>query len=156
MLIVLVIVIRNENFFERQAKQKLNSKKMTMLLCITLVLMVISIYLGVKLHDLNDKLVSLQRAYQDLSASIPPSPSWPEGITRDGMIDQLVKNKELFPWHGVLGGTMDIYDQNQVWFIGPAWCMAYIEDGHMGGYMLLRYKITKEGIEWRLIDSEEL
>lgn len=153
---MVVIMICNGNFIERQAKQKLHSKKITMLLCITLVLMVISCYLGAKLHDLNDKFVSLQKAYQDLSISIPPSPSWPEGITRDKMIDQLAKHKEIFPWHGVLGGTMDIYDRDQVWFVGPAWCIAYIEDGHIGGFMLLRYKITKEGIKWRLIDSEEL
>jgi hypothetical protein len=51
---------------------------------------------------------------------------------------------------------MGIYDQNLVWFIGPSWCLAYIEDGHIGGYILLRYEITPRGIEWQLLDSEQI
>lgn len=132
----------------------LNSKKI--LICISLALIVISLYLGVELHNLKDKLVSLEREHQKMHLTIPPSPSWPEGIAKEEMIDQLAKRSDIFPWRGVLGGTMGIYDQNLVWFIGPSWCLAYIEDGHIGGYILLRYEITPRGIEWQLLDSEQI
>ena len=79
----------------------INSKKM--LVYISLALIAISIYLGVELHNLKDQLASLEREHQKMYLTIPPSPSWPEGIAKEEVIDQLAKRSDIFPWQGVLG-----------------------------------------------------
>ncbi len=132
----------------------LNSKKL--LACLLMVMVVLTVYLGVELHRTKQNLATLEKSYNIMIAMVPPAASWPEGISKEAVIDELAKRKELFPWQGVLGGTFGLYDKSRVWFVGPKWCLAYIEDGHIGGYILLRYHITPKGIEWQLLDSEEI
>ena len=105
---------------------------------------VLTVYLGVELVE-QTKPRNFRESYNTMIAMIPPAASWPEGIAKETVIDELAKRKELFPWQGVLGGTFGLYDK-RVWFVGPKWCLAYIEDGHIGGYILLRYQITPRAL----------
>ncbi|HDQ92692.1 MAG TPA: hypothetical protein ENN89_01070 [Synergistetes bacterium] len=70
------------------------------------------------------------------------------------LTENILSRDDLIPWEGVLGGTMKIYDPSSVWFIGPNWCLAWAEDGHIGGYMLLRFETGTSEPSWRLIDTE--
>ncbi len=73
---------------------------------------------------------------------------------RSHTLESLLVREDLIPWKGIHGGTMKIYDPSLVWFIGPRWCLAWVEDGHIGGYMLLRFDPGTEKPQWRLLDSE--
>jgi hypothetical protein len=52
-----------------------------------------------------------------------------------------------------VGGTMSIRDSR---ILNDRYAMAYYEDGHMGGYMILRYEVTNGNITWRVVDSSSL
>jgi hypothetical protein len=65
----------------------------------------------------------------------------------------LVKNKQLIPEKGTLGGTMQFYEDN-IHILSRKWVRAYFEDGHTAGEMLLAYKVNKSGeIEWQVLDT---
>ncbi|HOC82171.1 MAG: hypothetical protein BWY01_01758 [Synergistetes bacterium ADurb.Bin155] len=89
-----------------------------------------------------------------------PQPDW-EGLKKEGrtdprgrLVEDLLARDDLIPWEGIHGGTMKIYDPSLVWFAGPRWCVAWAEDGHIGGFMLLRFDEDDDGnLEWRLLDS---
>ncbi len=89
-----------------------------------------------------------------------PVPDWEKMRTRARpdprslAIESLMAKEDLIPWEGMHGGTMKIYDPSLVWFIGPRWCIAWVEDGHIGGYMLLRFDTDTGQTQWRLLDSE--
>ncbi|HOG14036.1 MAG TPA: hypothetical protein PLY39_02655 [Synergistales bacterium] len=89
-----------------------------------------------------------------------PQPDWErlkkEGRTdpRGRLVEDLLARDDLIPWEGIHGGTMKIYDPSLVWFAGPRWCVAWAEDGHIGGFMLLRFEEDDDGNpQWRLLDS---
>ncbi len=97
------------------------------------------------------------------SGSLPdgfPQPDWDDlgktGISdpRSWLVESLVSRRDLIPWAGIHGGTMKIYDPSLVWFVGPSWCIAWVEDGHIGGFMLLRFEKDDGKPQWRLLDSE--
>jgi len=69
------------------------------------------------------------------------------------IIDDLIKHKELIPYEGVLGGTMDFFAKESIFVISDKWVLAYFEDGHIGGNMLLRYSIKNGDIHWKVTDS---
>jgi hypothetical protein len=104
----------------------------------------------------------LEEKNESLGQAIPPGPDWDQRTTesvtnpREHVLEDLLSRKDLLPWEGVLGGTMGIHRKQDVWFLGPSWCVAYVEDGHIGGYMLLSYEIGKTGIEWNLLDAVPL
>jgi hypothetical protein len=63
--------------------------------------------------------------------------------------ESLQKQKELIPVEGVMGGTMDFHAAH---VLTSRWVLAYFEDGHVGGHMLLEYDVSDEGeISWKLI-----
>ena len=65
--------------------------------------------------------------------------------------DLLRKQKSLIPAQGTVGGTMAIRD---VRILNDRYAMAYYEDGHNGGYMVLRFEVQPGGnISWRVVDS---
>jgi len=67
------------------------------------------------------------------------------------ILSDLKNNRELIPYKGVLGGTMEFYDKES-WVLNNKWVFAYFEDGHYGGYMLLEYNVTDNGkITWERI-----
>lgn len=73
---------------------------------------------------------------------------------REWLTLSLLSRQDLIPWKGIHGGTMKIYDPSMIWFVGPRWCIAWAEDGHIGGYILLRFDPDSEEPQWKLIDSE--
>ena len=67
------------------------------------------------------------------------------------LLNDLKKQKNIIPYKGILGGTMKI---RNILVINRKWAVAYFEDGHVGGKLMLEYKIKNDAkIEWKLIDS---
>ncbi len=67
--------------------------------------------------------------------------------------DDLKKHDELIPYGGVLGGKMGFYFDKNIWILKNKWVLAYFEDGHICGYVILKYDVNKEGnISWKVID----
>jgi hypothetical protein len=70
------------------------------------------------------------------------------------IISDLMKHRELIPYKGSLGGTMNFYSKSQVWILTKKWVLASFEDGHNGGYILLEYEVTNNGrIKWKALAS---
>lgn len=70
------------------------------------------------------------------------------------IVSDLMQHPELIPYDGVLGGTMGFYSPEGIHVLNTRWVMAYFEDGHISGQMLLRYQITDDvRIEWEVLDS---
>lgn len=85
--------------------------------------------------------------WEKLKKSARPDPqAW--------LTESIVSREDLIPWKGIHGGTMKIYDPSLVWFVGPRWCIAWVEDGHIGGYILLRFDPEAEEPQWSLVDSD--
>lgn len=69
----------------------------------------------------------------------------------EDLITDLSAHRELIPYKGVLGGTMNF---SQKHILTSKWVFASFDDGHIGGYMLLEYTVSNAGkIFWRVIDS---
>ncbi|MDO9508550.1 MAG: hypothetical protein Q7I97_04290 [Thermovirgaceae bacterium] len=106
----------------------------------------------------------LEKARARISADMDdepiPRPDWERLKTkarpdpRAWISASLLSRDDIIPWEGIHGGTMRIYDPSLVWFVGPSWCIVWAEDGHIGGYMLLRFDPGAEEPNWRLLDSE--
>ncbi|WP_210463651.1 hypothetical protein [Rufibacter roseolus] len=71
----------------------------------------------------------------------------------DLMNDLMRKQKSLLPTTGTAGGTMAIQD---VRILNDRHALAYFEDGHNGGYLLLRYAVNNGAITWTRLDSSTL
>jgi len=70
------------------------------------------------------------------------------------IISDLTRHRELIPYKGSLGGTMNFYSQSKIWILTSRWVLAYFEDGHNGGYLLLEYEVTNDGrIKWKTLAS---
>lgn len=70
------------------------------------------------------------------------------------LVADLQKHPELIPHKGVLGGTMAFGFPEKIHVLTNKYALAYFEDGHIAGYMLLEYAVSKRGeIDWRVIDS---
>ncbi len=67
--------------------------------------------------------------------------------------DDLIQHPELIPYDGVLGGTMGFYFPEDIHVLTDKWVLAYFEDGHISGYMLLEYTINNDSISWRVMES---
>jgi len=66
----------------------------------------------------------------------------------------LQRHPELIPHKGVLGGTMAFGFPEKIHVLTDKYVLAYFEDGHIAGWMLLEYGVSKGGkIYWRVIDS---
>ncbi|ARS36201.1 hypothetical protein [Pontibacter actiniarum] len=63
------------------------------------------------------------------------------------------KQDKLIPTDGVLGGSMAIRDSR---ILNDRYAMAYYEDGHIGGYMILKYEVSNGNISWKVIDNSKL
>ena len=71
----------------------------------------------------------------------------------DLMNDLNRKQSRLIPAEGTLGGTMAIRDSR---ILNDRYAMAYYEDGHNGGYMLLKYTVNNGNINWTVVDHSRL
>jgi hypothetical protein len=83
------------------------------------------------------------------------------GLTKKGLKDpvaeivaDLRKHPELIPYKGVLGGSMGFYYEGEIHILSSKWVLAYFDDGHIAGILLLKYEVSDEGkISWKVIDS---
>lgn len=66
------------------------------------------------------------------------------------LLSDLYRQQELIPQEGVLGGKMRIW---HAVLLGRNWAIAYFEDGHIAGNMLLGYTVNDGQIDWELLDS---
>ena len=75
---------------------------------------------------------------------------------QEDLIADLQKNaSQIIPYDGVLGGTMGFYWSEGIYFFNNRWVVAYFEDGHIGGYILLKYNVNDSGeITWSVLHSE--
>ncbi|MGM0507991.1 MAG: hypothetical protein ACQERZ_02375 [Fusobacteriota bacterium] len=71
----------------------------------------------------------------------------------DGIIEDLIENNDIIPYEGVLGGNMNFYNENRIFVLSDKWVMAYFDDGHIAGNLLLKYDLTKNKVNWKVIDS---
>ncbi|MDX5418434.1 MAG: hypothetical protein LPK09_04395 [Hymenobacteraceae bacterium] len=71
----------------------------------------------------------------------------------DLMNDLNRKQRQLIPTEGVVGGTMAIRDSR---ILNDRYAMAYYEDGHIGGYMILKYEVNNGNITWKVVDKSAL
>lgn len=70
------------------------------------------------------------------------------------LIADLQNHPQLIPYKGVLGGTMAFGFPDKIYILTEKYVLAYFEDGHIAGWMLLQYAVAKRGkITWRVIDS---
>jgi len=121
-----------------------------------------------KLRQRNNEFTERKREPDktDLSVNKPANTielhSWDiEEMKRKGLKDpvkdiifDLRQHRELIPYKGSLGGTMNFYSEGQIWILTKKWVLAYFEDGHNGGYLLLEYEVTKDGkIKWNTVAS---
>ncbi|MFC6997552.1 hypothetical protein [Rufibacter roseus] len=68
----------------------------------------------------------------------------------DLMNDLMRKQKSLLTTSGTMGGTMAIRD---IRILNDRHALAYFEDGHNGGHLLLRYSVENGNISWTRLDS---
>ncbi len=65
--------------------------------------------------------------------------------------DDLKHHPEYIPYDAVLGGTMRL---GKIHILSPRWVFAAFDDGHIGGDMLLEYRIIEgPDISWRVVAS---
>jgi hypothetical protein len=70
------------------------------------------------------------------------------------IVSDLKQNGKLIPYRPSMGGTMNFYDAGNIWILTGKWVLAYFEDGHNGGYILLEYEIAPGGkIIWKVLAS---
>ncbi|MFZ2145686.1 MAG: hypothetical protein WAV28_00585 [Sedimentisphaerales bacterium] len=122
-----------------------------------------------KLEQTNKESAEEKREQKDTIDLIKNKPantielhSWDiEQMKRKGLkypvkdiISDLRQHRELIPYKGSMGGTMNFYSESQIWILTKKWVLAYFEDGHNGGYLLLEYEVTKDGkIKWKTVAS---
>ena len=67
--------------------------------------------------------------------------------------DLIKKQAGLIPAKGTAGGTMNIRD---IRILNDTYALAYYEDGHNGGNMVLKYTVTNGTISWKVLDAAAL
>ncbi len=72
-----------------------------------------------------------------------------EDLKRD-----LLNRDDLIDHDGVLGGTMRFSSPDEIRILNSRWVLAFFEDGHIRGTMLLEYDVLREGeIDWKVLAS---
>lgn len=66
------------------------------------------------------------------------------------VVADLLNRQELVPEQGILGGTMRF---TNVKLLGDRWAIAEMDDGHIMGYVLLKYQVLPgKKLRWSIID----
>jgi hypothetical protein len=76
---------------------------------------------------------------------------WEDPLTM--LRDDLLSRPEIIPVAPVVGGTMGFYDRDGIRLLNDKWALAWFEDGHIGGYLLLEFEIKEEKIDWKVLSS---
>ena len=66
----------------------------------------------------------------------------------------LMEKTDLISFDGILGGTMKIYQEEQIILLPGFYAMAVFEDGHIQGGMLLEYEVAMGEIKWTVIKTK--
>ena len=92
----------------------------------------------------------------DVAVAPPPvERRLPPHEQSDRLVDDLLGRAELIPFDGILGGTMGFYTPDNIYILSNRWVYARFEDGHIGGEMLLEYRIEADGaISWSVLRAE--
>lgn len=64
----------------------------------------------------------------------------------------LTNHNDLIPMTASLGGTM-LFFPTESHFVGPDRVLAYFEDGHSAGRLLLRFSVVEGVIDWQVIEQ---
>lgn len=67
--------------------------------------------------------------------------------------EDLLQNNDLIPYEGTLGGTMNFYTKDNIMILNERWVLAYFEDGHRAGEVLLEYSVADGKINWNVMDT---
>lgn len=102
--------------------------------------------------ELKGEIETLKLANYDKTTMLELERKGYTGQLKDVVAD-LKMHSELIPYKGILGGTMGFHIDNDIHVLTDRWVFAYFEDGHISGYMLLRYDINNGSIVWNVIDS---
>jgi cell division protein FtsL len=114
--------------------------------------------LTAQVADLKARCEQYEKQAQDLPGLL----SWEiEELKKKGLKDpvadlvaDLQDQPELIPHEGVLGGTMAFGFPEKIHVLTEHYVLAYFEDGHIGGWMVLEYSVARGGrISWRVVDS---
>jgi hypothetical protein len=114
--------------------------------------------LTAQIADLQERLAAQEGITLDQPGLLP----WElEELQKKGLADpirdlvaDLQKHPELIPHEGVLGGTMAFGFPQKIHVLTDRYVLAYFEDGHIAGWMLLTYDVARGGrITWQRIDS---
>lgn len=66
------------------------------------------------------------------------------------VVNDLLNRQELVPEKGILGGTMRF---TNVKLLGDRWAIAEMDDGHIMGYVLLKYQVLPgKVLRWAIVD----
>jgi hypothetical protein len=117
--------------------------------------------LGEKLREVERDEASLLLKTEPLKGSSLLSRSDIANLQKKGLSDpekdlvtDLKQHRELIPYEGVMGGTMGFYSQKDIHILSSRWVLAAFEDGHIGGHILLEYRVDPGGeIYWRVIGA---
>ncbi len=120
------------------------------------------------LDSLRVRVDSLRQATLDRSLANPNMPSLltlydQRNLKKKGLEEpvenikaDLMGSHSLIPLEGVLGGTMQFYPE-QIYVLTDRWVLAYVDDGHIAGYLWLEYRVQNGGrIEWEVLDAYEM
>lgn len=102
------------------------------------------------------QLVAAGRYYEDSPSSyvLAELRSMGLGNPVSDLRADLKGHPELIPHKGTLGGTMGFHFPDRIHVLSSQWVLAYFEDGHFGGHVLLKFAVTDKGlISWTTVDS---
>lgn len=134
-------------------------------ICLTLIFAVVVLTLLQSNSIYHKELIQLRQQEKKLLDNIRTNTSYSkkpeiqlkiEGLNNPvkELTDNLLKHPEIIPYKGVLGGKMSFQSESNINILNSKWVLANFDDGHIGGVMLLEYKVSKNGkIDWRVIDS---
>ncbi len=122
---------------------------------------------------LDEHATEVERLEEEIAAErLPPSRragdaigSLPHGMRRseaDTLLRDDLQSRgesliyELTGLEGVLGGTLGFYSREDIHVLNDRWVLAWFEDGHIGGELLLKYEIDGDrNVHWTLLDVAE-
>jgi len=137
-------------------------------MAISVVLLVLAFVLGFQYLQSDKSLRQVQRENRVLKAKLKTLKgdlsrgAWEaEGSKEEGLsipvedlAADLMQHPELIPYKGIMGGKMGFYSKKDIHVLTSRWVLAFFEDGHISGQMLLEYTVSPEGrIYWRVLSS---